>query len=71
MEPGPLALGAQNLSHWTTRQAGLRDSSFKTRIHWSPKVKTVTDLFSADPKSLWTVTAAMKLKDAFSLEDKL
>ena len=28
-------------------------------------------LFSWAPKSLWTVTVAMKLKDAFSLERKL
>ena len=33
-------------------------------------VETVTD-FSWAPKSLWTVTAAMKLKDACSLEEKL
>ena len=28
-------------------------------------------LFSWTPKSLWIVTAAMKLKDAYSLEEKL
>ena len=28
-------------------------------------------LFSWPPKSLWTVTAAMKLKDTCSLEEKL
>ena len=28
-------------------------------------------LFSWAPKSLWTVTAAMKLKDTCSLEEKL
>ena len=27
-------------------------------------------LFSWAPKSLWTVTAAMKLRDAYSLEEK-
>ena len=33
--------------------------------------KMETDrLFSCAPKSLWTVTAAMKLKDACSLEEK-
>ena len=32
---------------------------------------TVKDLFSWAPKSLQTVTAAMKLKDACSLEGKL
>ena len=34
-------------------------------------VETVADLFSWVPKSLWMVTAAMKLKDACSLEEKL
>ena len=34
-------------------------------------METVTDLFSWAPKSLQTVTAAMKLKDACSLEEKL
>ena len=33
-------------------------------------METVT-LFSWAPKSLWTVTATMKLKDACSLEEKL
>ena len=34
-------------------------------------MEIVTDLFYWAPKSLLTVTAAMKLKDACSLEDKL
>ena len=34
-------------------------------------VKTVADLFSWAPKSLQMVTAAMKLQDAYSLEEKL
>ena len=34
-------------------------------------VKTVTDYFWGAPKSLQMVTAAMKLKDASSLEGKL
>ena len=34
-------------------------------------MKRVTDLFSWAPKSLQMVTAAMKLKDAYSLEEKL
>ena len=33
-------------------------------------VETVADFFGA-PKSLQMVTAAMKLKDAYSLEEKL
>ena len=34
-------------------------------------METLQTLFSWAPKSLWTVTAAMKLKDACSLEEKL
>ena len=34
-------------------------------------VETVSDLFFWAPKSLWMVTAAMKLKDAYSLEGML
>ena len=34
-------------------------------------VETVTDYFLGAPKSLWMVTAAMKLKDACSLEEKV
>ena len=34
-------------------------------------VETVADFFVGAPKSLQMVTAAMKLKDAYSLEEKL
>ena len=34
-------------------------------------MKTVTDFILGAPKSLQMVTAAMKLKDAYSLEEKL
>ena len=34
-------------------------------------VETVSDYFFGDPKSLQMVTAAMKWKDAYSLEGKL
>ena len=34
-------------------------------------VETVTDFILGAPKSLQLVTAAMKLKDAYSLEEKL
>ena len=39
-------------------------------IDWET-VETVSDLFWGAPKSLQMVTAAMKLKDAYSLEGKL
>ena len=35
------------------------------------KVETVTDFIFWAPKSLQVVTAAIKLKDAYSLEEKL
>ena len=34
-------------------------------------VETVSDLYFGAPKSLQMVTAAIKLKDAYSLEEKL
>ena len=34
-------------------------------------METMTDLIFGAPKSLWIVTAAMKLKGAYSLEGKL
>ena len=33
-------------------------------------METVTDFLSWAPKSLWMMTAAMKLKDTCSLEEK-
>ena len=38
---------------------------------WEIDGETVSDLFWGAPKSLQMVTAAMKLKDAYSLEGKL
>ena len=35
------------------------------------KEETLIDFILGAPKSLWMVTAAMKLKDAYSLEGKL
>ena len=35
------------------------------------KMEIVTDLFLEAPKLMWTVTAATKLKDACSLDEKL
>ena len=40
------------------------------QIDWET-VETVTDFIFGAPKSLQMVTAAMKLKDAYSLEGKL
>ena len=34
-------------------------------------VETVSDFFGGAPKSMQMVTSAMKLKDAYSLEEKL
>ena len=41
------------------------------QIDWGKKWKQWQISFSWAPKSLWTVTAAMKLKDACSLEEEL
>ena len=62
-------------------KVGLKLSIQKTKIMASSPItswqidgetlETVTDLFWGAPKSLQIVTAAMKLKDACSLEEKL
>ena len=62
-------------------KAGLKLSIKKTKIMESGPItswhingetmETVTDLFSWPPKSLQMVSAAMKLKYAYSLEEKL
>ena len=62
-------------------KAGLKLNIQKTKIMASSsvtswqidggKVETVTNFISWTPKSLQTVTAAMKLKDACSLEEEL
>ena len=64
-----------------SEKVGLQLSIQKTKIiasgpitSWQidgETVETVTDFFFWAPKSLQMVTAAMKLKDAYSLEGKL
>ena len=64
-----------------SKKVGLKLNIQKTKImasgpitSWQidgETVKTVTDLIFGAPKSLQMVTAAMKLKDAYSLEGKL
>ena len=64
-----------------SEKAGLKLSIQKTKIMASSPItsrqivgeqwKQWETLFPWAPKSLWMVTAAMKLKDACSLEDKL
>ena len=61
-------------------QAGLKLNIPKTKIMASGPItsweidgetgETVTDFILRAPKSLQMVTAAMKLKDAYSLEEK-
>jgi len=63
------------------KNAGLKLYIQKTKImapspitSWQidgEKVETVSDFISWAPESLWTGTAATKLKDACSLEEKL
>ena len=61
-----------------TEKAGLKLHIQKTKVIWSHHFmanrnseKQWETLFTWDPKSLQMVTAAMKLKDACSLEEKL
>ena len=60
-----------------SEKVGLKLNIQKTKImasgpitSWEIDVETVSDFFGA-PKSLQMVIAAMKLKDAYSLEEKL
>ena len=61
-----------------SEKVGLKLTIQKTKImasglitSWEIDGETVADLFFGAPKSLQMVTAAMKLKDAYSLEEKL
>ena len=62
-----------------SEKAGLKLNIQKTKImasgpitSWEIDGETVSDFyFGGAPKSLQMVTAAMKLKDAYSLEEKL
>ena len=64
-----------------SEKVGLKLNNQKTKImvsgpitSWEidgETVEIVSDLFWGAPKSLQMVTAAMKLKDAYSLEEKL
>ena len=44
--------------------------AFGCNSSWQIDGETVTDLFSWTPKPLQMVTAALKLKDTYSLEEK-
>ena len=61
-----------------SRKVGLKLNIQKMKImascpitSWEIDGETVADLFFGAPKSLQMLTAAMKLKDAYSLEEKL
>ena len=63
-----------------SEKVGLKLNIQKTKMASSPitsweidgeTVETVSDFILGAPKSLQMVTAAMKLKDAYSLEEKL
>ena len=64
-----------------SEKAGLKLNIQKTKVMaYSPitswqidgdTMETVQALFSWAPKSLWMVNSAMKLKDTYSLEEKL
>ena len=61
-----------------SEKVGLKLNIQKTKImascpitSWQIDVETVADFIFWAPESLWMVIAAMKLKDAYSLEGKL
>ena len=61
-----------------SEKLGLKINIRKTKImasspitSWQTDGETMADFISGAPKSLQMVTAAMKLKDAYSLEGKL
>ena len=61
-----------------SEKAGLKLNIQKTKImasgpisSWEIDGETVSDFFFWTPKSLQMMTAAMKLKDTYSLEGKL
>ena len=64
-----------------SEKVGLKVNIQKTKIMASSPItswqidgetmETVADFIFLAPKSLWTMTAATKLKDAYSLEEKL
>ena len=61
-----------------SEKAGLKINIPKTKItasspitSWQTDGEAGETLFSGAPRLLWTMTAAMKLKDSCSLEDKL
>ena len=61
-----------------TEKVGLKLNIQKTKImasgpiaSWEIDGEIVSDFIFGAPKSLQMVTAAMKLKDAYSLEEKL
>ena len=61
-----------------SEKVGLKLNIQKTKImsagpitSWQIDGETVADVFGGAPKSLQLVTAAMKLKDAYSLEGGL
>ena len=61
-----------------SEKVGLKFNIQKTKImasgpitSWETDVETVSDFILGGTKSLQIVTAAMKLKDAYSLEGKL
>ena len=61
-----------------SEEVGLKLNIQKTKImasgpitSWHIDVETVADYFGGAPKSLQMVSATMKLKDTYTLEEKL
>ena len=74
-------MALKHLVNTLSENTGLKFNIHKVKIMASDPITSwqidretmgiATDLFSWAPKSLWTVTAAKKLKDAYSLAGKL
>ena len=72
--PGSSIHGFSRQEYWSgvplpSLDLGIRWPQFMAN-RWD-KMETVIDFIFMAPKSLWTVTAAMKLKDVCSLKKKL
>ena len=69
------ALSQHSLSGFEIAQLdSITSTSFVPTISWQidgETMETVADFVSGAPKSLWMVTAAMQLKNTYSLEGKL
>ena len=60
-----------DLKHNIQKHKGMASNPITSRQRDEKTIETVKDFILGAPKSLQTVIAAMKLKDTYSLEEKL